>query len=122
VQEAFSDVKEAILSDPCLKRFDHQRFIVLGTNFTSHGFSYVSCQPGDDEASTAGMDAYQCSSDFSFIAKSSTAVLHLVAFGARQCRGNEIRLHSHLSEGFASNWSINPVPSSLPMLLENIPY
>jgi hypothetical protein len=34
-------------------------------------------------------------------------VLHPVAFGARRCRGDEIRLHSHLSKGFAGNWSIN---------------
>ena len=29
------------------------------------------------------------------------------AFGGRQCRGNEIRLHSHLGECFAGDWAIN---------------
>jgi hypothetical protein len=41
------------------------------------------------------------------MAKSSTVVLHPVAFGAWWCRGNEIHLHSHLDEGFAGNWLIN---------------
>jgi hypothetical protein len=53
------------------------------------------------------MDAHQCGSDFSFMAKSSAVVLYLVAFGAQRCRGNEICLHSHLGEGFVGNWSIN---------------
>ena len=30
-----------------------------------------------------------------------------VAFGGRRCRGNEVRLHSHLGECFAGNWAIN---------------
>ncbi len=107
MQDALSDVKEAILSDPCLKRFDHHRLIVLRTNLSSHGFGYVVCQPGDNDALTMAMDAYQRGSDFSFMAKSSTVVLHPVAFGAWRCSGNEICLHSHLGKGFAGNWLIN---------------
>jgi hypothetical protein len=41
------------------------------------------------------------------MAKSSTVVLHLVAFGAWRCRGDEICLHSHLGEGSSGNQSIN---------------
>jgi hypothetical protein len=37
----------------------------------------------------------------------SLAVLHPVSFGARQCRGNEVRLHSHLEQGFAGDWAMN---------------
>ncbi len=107
MQDALSNVKEAILSDPCLKLFDHHCLIVLRTDFSSHGFGYVVCQPGDDKASSLEMDAYQCGSDFSFMEKSSTAVLHLVAFGARRCHGHEICSHSHLSKGFAGDWWIS---------------
>jgi hypothetical protein len=35
------------------------------------------------------------------------AILHPVAFGARRCRGNEVRLHSHLGEGFSGDWAMN---------------
>jgi hypothetical protein len=38
--------------------------------------------------------------------KSSSAVLHPVCFGARRSRGNEVRLHSHLGEGFAGDYAI----------------
>jgi hypothetical protein len=53
------------------------------------------------------MDAYQRGSDFNFMATSSAAVLHPVAFGARRSRGNKVRLHYHLGEGFAGDWAIN---------------
>jgi hypothetical protein len=106
-QAAFDDIKQAILSDSCLKRFNHQRLIVLQTDFSSQGFGYIICQPGDDDASTAAMDAYQHSSDFNFMATSSAAVLHPVAFSAWRSRGNKVHLHSHLGEGFAGDWSIN---------------
>jgi hypothetical protein len=53
-----SNVKKVILSDPCLRRFDHRCPIVLRTKFFSHGLGYVVCQPCDDEALTGAMDAY----------------------------------------------------------------
>jgi hypothetical protein len=49
------------------------------------------------------MNAYQSGSDFSFMTKTSAAVLHLVAFGARCCRGNEVSLHSHLGKGISGD-------------------
>ncbi len=74
-QDSFEDIKQAILLDPCLMRFNHQRLIVLHTDFSTRGFGYVLCQPGNDEASTSAMNAYQSSTDFSFMTKSSTAAL-----------------------------------------------
>jgi hypothetical protein len=53
------------------------------------------------------MTAYRSDSDFLFMTKDSTATLWPVAFGGRKCRGNEVRLHSHLGEGFAGDWAIN---------------
>jgi hypothetical protein len=106
-QNSFDDIKQAILSNPCLKRFDHNRLIVLRTNFLSKGFGYVLCQPGNDAASTRAMNAYRSGSDFSFMTKESTAVLHPVAFGARRCRGNKVWLQSHLGEGFSGDWAMN---------------
>ncbi len=38
---------------------------------------------------------------------SSEATLHPIAFGSRRCRGNEVRLHSHLGEGFAGDYAMN---------------
>jgi hypothetical protein len=82
-QDSFNGVKLAILSDPCLKHFDHNRLIVLQSDFLSKGFSYVICQPETDTTSTIAIDAYCSGSDFSFMTKDSAAVLHPVAFGAR---------------------------------------
>jgi hypothetical protein len=105
-QESFDDIKLAILSDPCLKRFDHNCLIVLRSDFSSKGFGYVVCQPGTDTASTVAMDTYHSGLDFSFMTKDSAAVLHPVTFGARRCCGNEVRLNSHLGEGFSGDWAM----------------
>ncbi len=103
-QAAFKDIKQSILSDPCLMCFNHQRLIVLWTDFSSRGMGYVVCQPGNDDTSNAAMNAYQSGNDFSFMTTSSTAVLHHpVGFGARRCCGNKVRLHSHLGEGFSGD-------------------
>ncbi len=53
------------------------------------------------------MNAYRSGSDFSFMTKDSTAILHPVAFGARRCHRNEVRLHSHLGECFSGDWAMN---------------
>jgi hypothetical protein len=68
---------------------------------------YMVCQPGNDEASNTAMHAYQSGEGFSFMTTSSTAVLHPVAFGSRRCRGNKVRLHSHLGEGFSRDFAMN---------------
>ncbi len=96
-----------MLSDPCLKRFNHNHLIVLRSEILSKGFGYVVCQPGTDTALTVAMDAYHSGLDFSFMTKDSVAVHHPVAFGARRCRGNEVMLHSHLGEGFSGDWAMN---------------
>jgi hypothetical protein len=106
-QRSMDDMKEAILLDPCLMCFNHNRLIVLQTDFSSLGFSYVVCQPGTDASLEAAMVAYRSDSSFAFMIKEAKGVLRPVAFGGRRCRGNKICLHSHLGEGFAGNWAIS---------------
>ena len=103
----FNEMRNALLDDPCLKRYDHRKLLVLRTDFSADGFGYVALQPGDDEASLSAMHTRMRGGDFLFMTKDSTAVLHPVAFGCRRTRGNEKRLHSHLGEGFAGDWAIN---------------
>ena len=100
---SFDDIREAILSNPCLAHFNHRHLVILCTDFPSQGFGYVVCQPGTDEASKAAMLAYRSGSDFSFMKKDSSAVVRPVVFGGRRCRGNEIRSHSHLGNFFAED-------------------
>jgi hypothetical protein len=106
-QRSMDDIKEAILLDPCLMRFNHNRLVVLRTDFSSLGFGYVVCQPGTDESSEAAMVAYRSGSNFAFMTKEAKGVLRPVAFGGRRCRSNKIHLHYHLGEGFAGDWAIN---------------
>jgi hypothetical protein len=87
---AWEDLKDAILLDPCIQRFDYRKLIVLHTDFLSHGFGYILLQPGNDEALTQAVQDYRDGKGFSFMAKGSKAILRPVCFGARQTRGNEV--------------------------------
>ena len=101
------DLKDSILADPCLMRFNPNPLVVIRTDFLAKGFGFVICQPDTDTASKQAMAAFQAGHDFTFMTKDSYAVLHPVTFGGRHCWGNEICLHSHLGEGFAGDWAIN---------------
>jgi hypothetical protein len=82
-QAALDDVRNAILSNPCLQRFDHRKLIVLRTDFSKDGFGYVLCQPASDESLLRAVQEYRDGRGFSFMAKSSSVILHPVCFGAR---------------------------------------
>lgn len=105
--KVFQEMQNAILADPCLVRYDHRKLLVLRTDFSSKGFGYVATQPADDDASLSAMHEFMNGGEFTFMKKDSLAILKAVAFGSRRTRGNEIRLHSHLGEGFSGDWSIN---------------
>ncbi len=104
---AWEDLKEAIVSDPCVQRFDYHRLCVLRTNFSLQGFGYVLLQPENDAASTQAMQDYRKGKGFFFMTKGSMAILRPVCFGSRRTRGNEVRLHSYLDEGFSGDYAIN---------------
>jgi hypothetical protein len=104
---AWEDLKEAILSDPCIQRFDYRKLTVLHSDFSAQGFGFVLLQPGNDEASVQAAQDYPGGKGFSFMTKDSKAILRPVCFGACRIRGNEVRLHSHLGEGFFGDYAIN---------------
>ena len=49
------DLIVAILSDPCLARFDYKMLPYLLTDFSKKGFGYSLWQSADDDASMAAM-------------------------------------------------------------------
>jgi hypothetical protein len=100
-------MKEAILSDPCLLRFDYRKLIVLRTDFSKDGFGFVLCQPASNDATLNAVQEYWDGKGFSFMTKTTSAVLHPVCFGACRSRGNKVRLHSHLGEEFDGDYAIN---------------
>jgi hypothetical protein len=87
---AFCDIQSAILANPCFMRFDHQRLVVLCTDFSSAGFGFVVCQPVVDAASMEAMVAYRANKDFFFMTKESSVALQPITFGSRKCHGNKI--------------------------------
>lgn len=108
-QSAFEDIRNALLQDPVLKRFDHRKRLYLMTDFCKDGFGYCACQPGDDAPSIAAMKREMAGGDCEFLLPNSKLTLHPVAFGCRRTRGNEVRFHFHLGEAFSGDWAINKV-------------
>jgi len=58
MQTVLDDMKEAILSDPCLLRFDYRKLIVLHTDFPKDGFGFMLCQPASDKAMLKAVQDY----------------------------------------------------------------
>jgi hypothetical protein len=108
-RRAFDELKQSVLSDPCLHRFDHRKLTVLRTDFSALEFGYVVCQPSNNKCSLARTSQYMSGNGFGFMTKDDGGILHPVAFGSRRTRGNEKQLHSYLGEGFAGDWGINKI-------------
>jgi len=108
-QTTFDDLKQSILCDPCLRRFDYRKLTVLRTDFSARGFGYVVCQPANDNILTAMAAQFMSGNGFDFMGKENIGILHPVAFGSRRTRGNEKRFHSYLGEGFAGAGAMNKV-------------
>ena len=53
--KAREDMIMAILSDPCVARYDFNKHPYLLTDFSKKGFGYNICQPVDDPDSLAAM-------------------------------------------------------------------
>ncbi len=50
-QAALDNMKNTIISNPCLQQFDYQKLVQLCTDFSALGFGYVLLQPGNNDAS-----------------------------------------------------------------------
>jgi hypothetical protein len=80
--EQWTDIQNAILSDRCLKRFDHKKRLYLATDASSKGFGYAALQPADDNASISAMKQEMADGDCEFLKEGSDLALHPVAFGS----------------------------------------
>ena len=74
-ETAWNDLKDAILSDSCIQRFDHRKLVVLRSDFSSLGFGYVLLQPGNDKASVRAAQDYRAGKGFFFMTKGSKETL-----------------------------------------------
>jgi hypothetical protein len=104
---AFLDIRLVLLSNPCLKRYDHRLLLTLRTDFSTNGFGYVALQPRDNIELRSAMAHCMAGGKFKFMEKLSKGILHPVTFGCRCNQENEHRLHSHLGKAFSGDYAIN---------------
>ena len=80
----FNDLRNSILCNPCLRRFNQKRLTVLRTDFLSKGFGYVVCQVDeDDDVSLALASQFMLGNGFHFLTKTNGGVLYPIAFGSQ---------------------------------------
>lgn len=110
-QSEWDFLKRSITDDPCIMQYEPSRRFYLKTDFAQVGMGYVGCQPDSDPVSLAAMkreiDGGEC--EFLKNAKDIGAPPRLrpICMGSRKNKGYELRLHSHLGEAFALDYSIN---------------
>ena len=105
--KAREDMIMAILSDPCIARYDFNKRSYLLTDFPKKGFGYNLCQPADNPDSLGAMKREAEGGECEFLKAGSKLMLKSTGFGFRRARDREADLHSHLGEGFRLDWAIN---------------
>jgi hypothetical protein len=88
-QTMFVELKQSILCNTCLRRFDHCKLTVLCTDFSAQGFGYVVCQPANNNILMAMVAQFMSGNVFDFMGKDNKGILHPMAFGSRRTQGNE---------------------------------
>ncbi len=106
-QAALDNMKNAILSDPCIAHCNYRKLIVLWMNFSSLRFGLVLCQLGNNTATNQAVQDYCKGRGFTMMIKNLASFLHPVYFGGRRACGNEVWLHLHLGEMFAGDFAMN---------------
>ena len=87
-RKTFDDLRNSILCDLCLRRFNPKKLTVLRTDFFAKGFGYLVCQADDDDVSLALVSQFMSGNGFQFLTKTNGGVLYPVAFGSWCTRGN----------------------------------
>ena len=88
-QSTFDKLRNSILGDPCLQRFDPHKLTVLQMDFSTKGFGYVVCQADNKDMPLALASQFMSGNGFHFLTKTNGGAVYPVAFGSRRCPGNE---------------------------------
>ena len=81
-RETFDDLRNSILCDPCLHRFNPKKLTVLHMDFSAKGFGYIVCQADDDDVSLALVSQFMSGNGFHFLTKTNGSVLYPIAYGS----------------------------------------
>jgi hypothetical protein len=98
LHDAFTALKIAVTSDPCLARFDSSLPTFLKTDWSATGMSYVLMQPADDPSSKKALSILEAGGPNTFDTLMTEARLRPVRFGSRRCTDHERHFHSFVGE------------------------
>ena len=96
----------AVISDPCIVRYDFEKSPYLITDLSKVGFGSDLFQLNDDPYSVAAIRREMEGGVCEFLRHKSKFLLQSTAFGYRRTCSREDNLHSHLGEGFTLDLEI----------------
>jgi len=102
----FQSLKQDLTSAPVLARYDSTKPVVLKTDWSSLGLSFILMQPADDEVSKKASEKLCAGHGCDFDLAMTGPRLQPFHCGMRACRGTEQHYHSFVGESAALRWAI----------------
>ena len=96
----FESLKIDLTSQPVLARFDSTKLIILKTDWSCLGFSFILMQPANDEESRIASQKLISTGVCDFVIKLSGS-------GMRSCTDTEAHYHGFVVECAALRWEIS---------------
>ena len=105
----FTDLKQALLSDPILRRYDSSLPTFLKTDWSKTGMSFILMQPEDSDAARLLLSTINPSdpSTVQFDLTIEGARLQPVFCASRRCSPTEAHYHSFVGETAAGRWAFS---------------
>ena len=109
----FAELKEAIVSSPCLARADSLLPFVIKTDWSCAAMGAILMQPDSSPESQAALAHLDSTGEFLFDSSLGGPRLRPVFFQSRRCTEKESHFHSYVGESAAGRWAIGKFRSYL---------
>ena len=103
----FETLKIDVTSAPILARYDSLKPILLKTDWSSIGMSFILMQPADDEVSRAATSKPLSTGVCDFYLTMNGARLQPLHCGFRACKATESHYHSFVGEVACTRWAVS---------------
>ena len=107
----FNDLKQALTSDPLLRRYDSSLPTFIKTDWSKTAMSFILMQPEDSTAASSAISQLSAGdpSSVSFDKTLTSARLQPIYSASRRCSDSEADYHSFVGEIAAGRWAFSCV-------------
>lgn len=105
-KDLFHQLKKAIVSSPCLARYDASKPCFLKTDWSATGMGYVLMQPDTSSLADTIINHWDDIAAGQLETSLNGARLRPIVFGSRRCTTKECHFHSFAGEAACGRWAI----------------